>query len=333
MNLFLVTTSKRIALLLVLASVDLSAAAVQRKATSTAFAKRSSYSSGPRRSSSTVTRSPRRGLSSTSAFQPSNFQKSSISSTTRSSSSNTTTSNRRNRTTTPHQKDDINLTVAVAVSILLAFNAGFINGACLSGGIAAMKQSISSLTSAYTLAALGMASGETHMITSNPLKLIASYMGGSFLTGIIHPQPLEWKYSSKWTVAALFFTSSILLCIACFFAKDWMSYGNAIRIFMLATATIGIQHSIVASYTSPNFVSSTAHLSGLTSEMGMMLGQMVRGNTTDRTRFQRLFTLVVAFGMGGYISYAVTKKFAEYALLFSAGLNALIGIALLFMRP
>ena len=64
--------------------------------------------------------------------------------------------------------------------MLLSFNAGYVNGCCLSGGLAsdATKQSVAGFTGAYTTAALEAGGGGTGKDGLFQLYMILSFIAG-----------------------------------------------------------------------------------------------------------------------------------------------------------
>jgi hypothetical protein len=108
------------------------------------------------------------------------------------------------------------------------------------------------------------------------------------------------------------------------------SGGATLSVFALAAMANGIQNSITSVATG-NLVRS-AHYSGMTSDMGTFLGQMLRGNTANFFRFKVCLSLAAAFWTGGALSVFVTKAFGTSSLLFSAILYAICGVGVLTLQ-
>ena len=72
----------------------------------------------------------------------------------------------------------------------------------------------------------------------------------------------------------------------------------------------------------------TTHLTGTSTDIGLLIGSILRGNVTQLWKLQLLLGLAGAFWFGGLISFYSTREFASRALLFSATLFFSIGIAL-----
>ena len=233
----------------------------------------------------------------------------------------------RNPIASVEKEIKISLSVAVTTGILLAFNSGFINGACLSGGVApdGTKQAVAAVTGAWTTSALGYATRNMDQF-KHQTGMILSYAGGSAIAGFMNPYPTAFTLSSS--CAPAFLLGAALLYLSSSLASD--ASPGTFSFFYLAAIANGIQNSITSVHTG-NLVRS-AHYSGMTSDMGTFFGQVLRGNKANIMRLKVCLGLALAFWTGGYLSYNVTKEFASSTLLFSAALYALIGVGLFALK-
>ncbi len=208
---------------------------------------------------------------------------------------------------------------AVAIGMLLALNSGVVNGVCLSGILHPTKQASAAVTGAWTNSALGAAVGNTDQFTFNA-KCILSYCFGSFLSGVVNPNPQPFVISVP-AVRAAFLIGSALL-----FASSTMLEKSVERDFIfLAAMANGIQNSLTST-TTANLVRS-AHFSGITSDIGTFLGQVLRGNRQNLMKLKVFCALGLSFWTGGYCSYSLAKKFEARTLLFSSMLYLLLGLS------
>ena len=216
---------------------------------------------------------------------------------------------------------------AILAGCTLAFNSGYINGACLSGILSAdnTKQASAAVTGAWTNSALGMASGNTQQFTFNA-KCIGSYCGGSLLASLLNPNPVPFEIDAK-SVSPAFLIASLLVYASSSVAKT--SGGSNKAYIYLAAIACGIQNSVTSVLTS-NMVRS-AHFSGITSDIGTFLGQVLRGNTANVLKLKVFSLLGLSFWMGGYVSYSVTKACASSGLLFSSVLFLLVALGLIIV--
>ena len=93
----------------------------------------------------------------------------------------------------------------------------------------------------------------------------------------------------------------------------------------LAAMANGIQNSLTST-TTGNLVRST-HFSGITSDMGTFMGQVVRGNMVNWVKLKVFLSLAVAFWTGGYVSYSLTQNYGRHVLIFSSILYLILGLA------
>lgn len=214
---------------------------------------------------------------------------------------------------------------AVSAGILLSFNSGYVNGACLSGILHSMntKQASAAVTGAWTNSALGFASGNRAQFLFNA-KCILSYMTGSAIASVLNPNPVPFTISRNNVSPAFLIGACLLYCSSTVAGNEGLS-DNSLFIYLAAIAN-GIQNS-VTSVTTSNLVRS-AHFSGITSDMGTFLGQVLQGNFQNLMKLKVFAALGTSFWLGGVVSYFATEKLADASLLFSAGLYALIGLGI-----
>lgn len=218
------------------------------------------------------------------------------------------------------------LSQAVTAGVLLAFNSGFMNGACLAGAIVpGTKQAVAAVTGAWTTSAVGWASGDTKAMTKQ-LAMILSYAGGSAIAALLDPYPTPFKLNAK-AVGPGFLLCSLLT----YLASTKASAGETtLIIFSLAAIANGLQNSIT-SVASGNLI-RTAHYSGMTSDMGTFLGQYLRGNKANFYKLKTNLALALAFWGGGALSFFATEKYASSTLMFSAIAYALFGLFVEYLQ-
>lgn len=170
-----------------------------------------------------------------------------------------------------------------------------------------------------------MASGNMQQFSINA-KCIISYFFGSFIAGVVDPKPIAFEFvhprAGISSITALCWIGSMLMAWSYYLAetKKDLSF-----IFSSAVA-MGLQNSVTSTMTT-NLVRS-AHFSGITSDMGTFLGQVVRGNKQNLIKLQVFPLLALSFWIGGYLSFSLTSKIGSRVLLLSAGLHFLLGIGI-----
>jgi hypothetical protein len=134
---------------------------------------------------------------------------------------------------------------AILTGLLLALNSGYINGCCLSGGVTGgvTKQAVAAVTGAYTVSATQAAAGN-FAAAAFQLKVLASFISGSAISGFLNPSPTTFAVASS--MKTVFLLGSFLLFVASWAAgKD----PNAKYFFYLAAIANGMQNSMTSTYT------------------------------------------------------------------------------------
>ena len=208
---------------------------------------------------------------------------------------------------------------AVVLGLILALNSGFINGCCLSGAISAdgAKQAVAAVTASWTNSALGMASGNMSQFGFLS-KIIGAFIGGSAIAGFLNPKPTLFQVSTPAYALPLAIGGGLLV-VASQLIKNVDSVKTA---FLLCAVANGIQNSVTSTMTGN--LCRTSHYTGISSDMGTFIGQILAGNKANVYKLKVFMGLAACFWLGGYISYQIGKEFGSTSLLFSAGLYAVI---------
>lgn len=216
---------------------------------------------------------------------------------------------------------------AVAAGMLLAFNSGFSNGVCLGGAVTGGKGSnaVAAVTGAWTNSALGLASGNMGQFAANA-KGILSYLTGSLIAGLMIPKPKPFFVNDG--TGATFMIGAGLMYAA---SQAAGNSPTAKTCFYLALMANGLQNSVSSVHTAN--LCRSAHFSGITSDMGTFLGQIIRGNKANVFKLKAFALLGLAFFMGGFSSFFVTQHFSSESLLVCALMHAAIGSALMAQQP
>jgi uncharacterized membrane protein YoaK (UPF0700 family) len=195
----------------------------------------------------------------------------------------------------------------INVGCLLAANSGFLNGLALSGLLAERQQAVAAVTGAYTTSAVAAAEGKVGFMLLQ-FKVIAAYFGGSLWNGLMNPKGIEWSKKPNALVVA-----ALLVFVGA------LDYVATERFFVLLALALGLQNSWTSMLLKGN-VLRTAHFSGATSDMGTILGQVLRGNTVDAWKFSIFARLAASFWTGGFLSILASKKYTEVSFLGSVAL-------------
>ncbi|OBT07959.1 hypothetical protein A9264_05695 [Vibrio sp. UCD-FRSSP16_10] len=189
-------------------------------------------------------------------------------------------------------------------AFILALVAGFINAIGLLG---LEHQAVSHLSGTATL--LGISLFDASLIhTVHLLGVIISFMFGSAIAGyLLHGGTLKLGRYYDWV---LFLES---LCL--FSAIGLLSHNNFSGIYF-ATIACGLQNAMATTYSGA--IIRTTHLTGIFTDLGIMLGGVLKGQALDR-RKAKLFTYIIAgFVLGGSMGVYLYREFQFNALLLPA---------------
>ncbi|KAK1744405.1 hypothetical protein QTG54_004938 [Skeletonema marinoi] len=99
---------------------------------------------------------------------------------------------------------------------------------------------------------------------------------------------------------------------------------NGRALYYFAAMANGLQNGMTSTY-SANLI-RTSHLTGTSTDIGLIAGQMLRGNMKNYWKFKVLVGLAASFWFGGLISFYSAQRFLSQSLWFSAALYLLVGM-------
>ena len=196
---------------------------------------------------------------------------------------------------------------------VLAFIAGIVNAA---GYLGFRHQAITNLTGSTTLlgTSLGLADGPEALHWG---LSVAAFVFGAVLSGMIVQQQtlrLGRRYG-----AALVLESMLL------FAAVPLLHANQSSGIYLASIAIGLQNGMASTYS--GMVFRTTHVSGMFTDLGIYVGQRLRGLPVDHLRVGVCVLVVTCFTVGGTAGALLFRQFGERSLLVPAALTGVCGIS------
>jgi uncharacterized membrane protein YoaK (UPF0700 family) len=203
----------------------------------------------------------------------------------------------------------------------MIFCAGFINGCTMSGfqGKSKTSMSVAGMTGAFSNAALNSLSGKG-AAAWKLVGSILSYMAGGFIGGFMlsgrKPWELAPEYGPCYLIGTCAFVAASLLARH---DPDSPSY------FFIITGCNSLQNTMTSVYSS-NLI-RTSHLSGATTDIGVILGQLLRGNTINLWRMYVLLLLMLSFVVGSLLSYPAAKAWGTNAIIVNTVIFGSTGIA------
>lgn len=193
---------------------------------------------------------------------------------------------------------------------VLTLIAGSVNAIGLLGF---KHQAVSHLTGTSTLLGQALVSGDAgeglHL-----LLILLSFVLGAALSGVI-VQNSALKLGRRYGVALLI--EACLLLLAMLALNQGSSTGH-----FLASAACGLQNAMASTYSGA--VIRTTHVSGLFTDLGVMLGARLRGTALDRRQLKLQSLLIGGFIVGGALGTLGYEYFAFSALLLPSGLAFLL---------
>jgi Predicted membrane protein len=195
---------------------------------------------------------------------------------------------------------------------VLAFIAGIVNAA---GFMGFRHQSITNLTGSTTLLgiSLGTADGGE---TLHWALAIAAFLLGAMLSGVI-VQKSTLRLGRRYGVALVL--ESLLL----FAAVPLLDRGSSLGLY-LASMAIGLQNGMASTYS--GMVFRTTHVTGMLTDLGIYLGQRLRGLEVDTLRIRVCVLVSTTFVLGGAAGALLFGVMQEHTLLIPAALTGLCGL-------
>lgn len=189
-----------------------------------------------------------------------------------------------------------------AGAFVLALIAGCVNAIGLLGFD---HQSVSHLSGTATLLGTGIfnrsLADSFHLV-----GVLLSFLLGAALAGfLLHGTKLKLgrHYDTALLVeAALLFVSYLLLSRGLF-------YGH-----FFASAACGLQNALATTYSGA--VVRTTHVTGIFTDLGIMLGNLLRGDSLDRRKLKLFLLIVGGFIAGGMLGAGLFQHWHFAALLF-----------------
>ena len=197
-------------------------------------------------------------------------------------------------------------------AFLLAFLAGSVNAVGLLGF---SHQSVSHLTGTSSLLGLALAD----LALSNALHLLAtlmSFLVGAILSGMLITST-ALKLGRHYGFSLLI--EAALLILAMFFLQRGSDAG-----IYLASMACGLQNAMVTTYSGS--IIRTTHLSGIFTDLGIMIGNRLRGTPLNGRRLLLFILLISGFICGGVIGTLLFRFLHFSALIAPATLATMLAI-------
>lgn len=201
-------------------------------------------------------------------------------------------------------------------SFVLSFVAGLVNAIGLLGF---KHQSISHLSGTATLIGTGLINANLTE-TFHLVFIVCSFILGSSISGFFLRSgavKLGRNYSGLLSLEAL-----LLLCSFYFLSHD------SINGHYLASAACGLQNALVTTYSGA--VVRTTHVTGIFTDLGIMLGAKLRGEPFDKRKASLFLIIIGGFILGGTAGAYSFNHYDFKALFIPAGICFLLALSYSF---
>lgn len=186
-------------------------------------------------------------------------------------------------------------------AFILALIAGFVNAI---GLLSFEHQSVSHLSGTATLLGTNLLSTSLQH-NFHLAGILLSFLLGSSIAGfLLHSSTL--KLGRHYDTAL--FLESLLLLAALGVLMTGSFYGH-----FFASAACGLQNALATTYSGA--IIRTTHVTGIFTDLGIMLGKLVRGQALDSRKAKLFLVIITGFIAGGSCGALLYAQFQLMALL------------------
>ena len=197
-------------------------------------------------------------------------------------------------------------------AFLLALLAGVVN---VVGFLGFSHQAVSHLSGSASQLGIAIA-----LLDSDFLQLalvLCSFLAGAAISGFLIDSP-ALEMGRHYSVALAL--EAILIAVAI----PLLQHGNQLGTY-LTSAACGLQNALVTSYSGA--IVRTTHVTGIFTDLGLMLGSRLRGTPLDRRKALLLVLIIAGFILGGTLGYWSFAGFGFLSLLLPVALALLLALA------
>lgn len=194
-------------------------------------------------------------------------------------------------------------------AFVLAFVAGCVNAIGLLGF---EHQSVSHLSGTATLVGVGVETSSLKEVLHLSGVLLAFLLGAALSGFLLHGTTL--KLGRHYDTALLL--EAALIFASQYFLSKGMFYGH-----YTASAACGIQNALATTYSGA--VIRTTHLTGIFTDLGIMLGAVLRGEAFDKRKALLFLLIIGGFILGGTFGALVFDHY-KFQSLYVPGVICLL---------
>ncbi len=190
-------------------------------------------------------------------------------------------------------------------AILLAFSAGYINAIAL---LVFSNNAVSHVTGTITQAMNSLSHDTNASTTQYLLSIAGMFFLGAVTSGMIIKN--EALRLGRHYGIALFLEAAVLFVATYYFSQHRL-VGE-----LLASYACGLQNAMIATYSGS--VIRTTHLTGIVSDLGSALGQILVRSKVNTRQIVMQSSILVAFSLGAYSGAKVLAMVSMQAMVVPA---------------
>lgn len=201
-----------------------------------------------------------------------------------------------------HERKPEEFAAIIIGGCLLSFNAGFINAVTL----ALSGLTVSHVTGVVTKAAIALGESDSYNFWMNAAVLFF-FILGSMLSGMLIPYSsfhLGRAYNKIFIVGTGLLVISIIMHAV---SPDSKAFALVVAI------TCGMQNAMTTKYS--NNILRTTHMTGTATDIGIVLGRIIRGRNDEAWRLAVLVPMLFSFFIGCLSGASANITLGRYALV------------------
>ena len=189
-------------------------------------------------------------------------------------------------------------------AFILALIAGCVNAIGLLGF---EHQSVSHLSGTATQLGAELLSLSFQKIL-HLIGILFSFLAGASISGfLLHGSTLKLGRHYD----TVLFIECVLLCVS-----SWLLFSGSFYGHFLASAACGLQNALATTYSGA--IIRTTHVTGIFTDLGIMLGSFFKGQALDRRKAKLFLFIILGFVLGGTSGALLYTKFVFKALFIPA---------------
>ncbi|MFS1702065.1 YoaK family protein [Alteromonas sp. AMM-1] len=197
-------------------------------------------------------------------------------------------------------------------AFVLALIAGYVNAVGLLGF---EHQSVSHVSGTATQVGVGLLNASMQQ-TLNLISVLVAFLVGAAVSGyLLHDSTLKL---GRHYDTALYCEAGLLIIGA------WLLLSHSFYGHLFASAACGLQNALATKYSGA--VIRTTHLTGIFTDLGIMLGSAIRGEAFDKRKARLFLCIIVGFIVGGTCGAWYFRMWLFYALFVPAGVCIVLAL-------